>query len=228
MPAVTTYPAPRGNPFVAPESPAAGGGGFWNFMDRNRQQASPGGQAGGSGAPGAFRGPGEALSWEAEQLRRRQPGREARAGRLQGYGDSLLLDPTRAANLFQGQYAQTAAALAAPQQRQFADTVRGVAGNTAARFGGNASTEENRQVNAASDLFSRNLAEQIAGLSAQSVGAGTQYAFGVNQAGEQAMSDQDRVTAMILQAVAGYPEKQKSNFGSQALGTAIGVGASLL
>lgn len=86
-----------------------------------------------------------------------------------------LKNPAAPGQAYQGFFNEAAQGYAAPAMRDFAKTLSGVQANTAARFGGNASTEESRQEYNTSDLFSRNLSEALARLAPQAAQLGLQY-----------------------------------------------------
>lgn len=167
------------------------------------------------GLPGGFRGAQEGLGrYVNTRLSPEQYGAEGRAGTLAGRYDSALADPRGQAGLFQSFYGDAANALAAPAMRDFRNTLAEVQGNTAARFGGNASSEESRNIYNTSDLFSRNLAEQIAGLAPQAVNAGMNYTSQLGQAAGNAADERDRLSQMILSGIGGYgAAKKKTNLG---------------
>lgn len=156
--------------------------------------------------------------------RQRQVGRMARSDRLAGAADQALLDPTGTADRF-GSYFQTAAqGIAAPALRDFANTLSNVQGSTAARFGGNASTEETRNGFNASDLFSRNLSEALARLAPQQAQMGLDYAGQLQGSAAGAAGEEDRLRGDIIQLVGTQkPAKQKKSVLGTIAGTAAGI-----
>lgn len=134
--------------------------------------------------------------------------------------DAALANPTGTADLFSKYYQSAANALAAPAMRDFTNTLSGVTGNVAARFGGNASSEESRQAYNTADLFSRNLSESIAGLAPQAAAAGMAYTNMLGQATQQYASNRDRLASLILGGLTYQPAKQPG--AGSAIGGALG------
>lgn len=180
------------------------------------------------GAPGSFRDQRTQVGYEVNKLRGQLPKRNERENRINDLYDQSLADPIATAGKFEKGFGDAAAAWAAPQQREFANTITGVAGNVAARFGGNASSEEQRQVGKASDDFTRNLSEQIAQLAPQAFQAGQQYTDALGGASRDANERSDRIRQMILEGVLGIHDKQKTNVFGQALGAAGAVAGAVL
>lgn len=96
------------------------------------------------------------------------------AGLYSLYG-SALADPAAQGRKFTGFFNEAAQGIAAPAMRDFSQQLATVGANTAARFGGNASTEEQRNVYNTSDLFSRNLSEALSRLAPQAAQMGQNY-----------------------------------------------------
>lgn len=154
---------------------------------------------------------------------------EERQGRMQdrqGAYDRALDDPTGTANLFRSYFDEAARGIAAPAMRDFGNTLAGVQGNTAARFGGNASSLEQKNVYNTSDLFSRNLSDALARLAPQAAGMGLNYTNMLGGAAGEASSERDRLTQLILSGIGQYAQPQKR--GGNLLGAlAGGVGGFL-
>jgi hypothetical protein len=139
------------------------------------------------------------------------------AGLYDLYG-SALADPAAAGHKFQGFFDEAARGITAPAMRDFTNTLSGVQANTAARFGGNASSEESRQTYNTSDLFSRNLAEALARLAPQAAQLGQNYTSELGGAARGATSELDDL-------LRGFdPTKLKrGNALAKILGTGLGV-----
>lgn len=180
------------------------------------------------GAPGSFRDQRTQVGYEVNKLRGQLPKRNARENRINDLYDQSLADPIGTADKFKQGFSDYATAWAAPQQREFRDTISGVAGNVAARFGGNASSEEQRQVNAAGDRFSGNLTEGIARLAPEAFQAGAQYTQALGGASEDANARSDRIRALIMEGVLGIRDKQKTNVFGQIVGAVGGAAGALL
>ncbi len=144
--------------------------------------------------------------------------RSARSTGLYDLYGSALADPTGQTAKYQGAFDTAAQGMAAPAMRDFTQQLASVQGNTAARFGGNASTEENRGVYNTSDLFSRNLSEALARLAPQAVTAGQ------NATGELGTAARG-ATGELDQALGGFdPTKlKKGNALAKILGTGLGI-----
>jgi len=144
------------------------------------------------------------------------------AGLYDLYG-SALADPVAQGRKFQGFFDEAAHGIAAPAMRDFDQSLATVSANTAARFGGNASSEEQRNVYNTSDLFSRNLSEALARLAPQAAQMGQNYTGELGTAARGATSELD-------QLLMGFdPTKLKKSNGLAKLGgTALGIGANLL
>ncbi len=153
------------------------------------------------------------------QLYGEMPERYGRAERGYGRYENYLEDPTAAGKQFQGFYETAAQGIAAPAMRDFNKELSSVGANVAARFGGNASSEEGRQDYNTSDLFSRNLTEALARLAPQAAQQGLEYGNQLGEAAHGAVGEQDRLTQLILEGMQTKTPK-KSNFLAQLLGTA--------
>jgi hypothetical protein len=179
------------------------------------------GKAGGTGLQQT------AAKQEVGYLRPQTVARGERADYLTGMGDQYLADPTKAIGMFRGLYDEYARGFAAPQQRDFLNNVRGVAGNVAARFGGNASSEEQRVVGRASDDFSRNLTESLSRTAVDAGQAGMQYGNQLVGAGQAARSEQDRLEALLAQYIGQLQQKKQGKdflgVAGQLAGTAAAV-----
>lgn len=152
--------------------------------------------------------------------------RTTRMGERQGAYDQALSDPTGTANLFRSYFDEAAQGIAAPAMRDFGNTLASVQGNTAARFGGNASSLEQKNVYNTSDLFSRNLSEALARLAPQAAGMGLQYTGMLGQAAGEASGERDRLSQLILSGIGQYGQPKPK--GGNLLGAlAGGVGGFL-
>lgn len=112
---------------------------------------------------------GQTLSNEYQQ----GMGQQGLAGQMY---QQALANPTAAADQYGKYFQQAADAYTKPAMQQFNQDLARTQGATAARFGGNASSEEGRNVYNTSNLFSQNLTNALAGLAPQQVSAGQQYA----------------------------------------------------
>lgn len=176
------------------------------------------------GLPGSFRGTQQAAGqFNGAYLLPQEEEATLRAHDLAGRYDTELADPTHAAGLFSSFYDKAAQGFAAPAMRDFANTLSGVQANTAARFGGNASNEEGRNVYNTSDLFSRNLSESLARLAPQAVSQGLDYTGQLGQAAGGAANERDQLNQQILSGINMYGAKKKKG---NLLGTVLGAVAS--
>lgn len=125
-------------------------------------------------------------------------GRTQREQNISGLFDNALANPTGTADLFGKYFQQAAEGYSAPALRDFTGAIQGVSANTARRFGGNASTEENRQVSGAGDMFSRNLTEALARLAPEQVAAGQAYTNELGQAQSAAAGQSDTLKSLLL------------------------------
>ncbi len=183
---------------------------------------------GGSGAMKGFQ----------QGLSRNLVGRTQREQGLSGLYDNALANPTGTADLFGKYFQQAAQGYAAPLMRDFTGALSGVAGNVARRFGGNASSEENRAAGRASDLFSRNLSESLAQLAPQQAQAGMEYTGLLGQ-GQQAAAGQSDILKELLLGSLGQTQGQGQglnigsilgSIGGTALGSLVGqpgIGAAI-
>lgn len=130
--------------------------------------------------------------------------RDARARGLQGQSDQFLSNPGNF-TIFRDMYADTANAIAAPAMRDFQNTLAVSQANTAARFGGNASSEEARVGYNTSDLFSRNLSESLARLAPQAIGQGMQYGGMLMSNANAATGQADDIRQMIYSSIINKP-----------------------
>lgn len=176
------------------------------------------------GLPGSFRGTQQgAGAFNAAYLIPQEEDATLRAHDLAGRYDTELADPTHAAGLFSSFYDKAAQGFAAPAMRDFANTISGVQANTAARFGGNASSEEGRNVYNTSDLFSRNLSESLARLAPQAVSQGLDYTGQLGQAAGGAANERDQLNQQVLSGINMYgAKKKKGNLLGAALGAVTG------
>lgn len=197
---------------------------------RMQQNRSPFGFMGGgnNGPKGISGSQSGQTKYTLKGFRQQLPGRDARTQRLTDLYDQNLANPTGAADQFSGYFQKAAEGFAAPALRDFRDSVQGVAGNVASRFGGNASSEEQRQVGQASDSFSRNLTESLSRLAPEALQAGQQYTQMLGDASGGAQDRADRIRQMILEGVLGIRDKPKSNTFGQIVGTGLGVAGALL
>lgn len=155
------------------------------------------------------------LAPEAEYRSRRSRGADS------AYDDALN-DPVGTAGLFRGFYQDAADAFTAQAGRDFQRNIGTVAGNIGRRFGGNASSYEQAQVNKAGDVFSRNLTENLAGLAPQAAAQGLQYTGMLGQRSQNAAGNYDQIQQLILQALMQQRNNEKSK-GSGLLGKLGGV-----
>lgn len=124
-------------------------------------------------------------------------GRSERTSGLYGLYGSALADPAAQGRKFSGFFDQAAQGIAAPAMRDFTNQLAGVQASTAARFGGNASTEEQRNVYNTSDLFSRNLSEALARLAPQAAQMGQNYTSELGGAARGSEQGLDQLLAMF-------------------------------
>lgn len=194
--------------------------GFYDNLLQRRQAGALGGLS------GAFRGAQQgAGDFNANYLLPEEENATLRAHSLAGQYDTALSDPNKTAGLFSSFYNTAAQGIAAPAMRDFRNTLSNVQANTAARFGGNASSEESRNIYNTSDLFSRNLSESLARLAPEAVGQGLQYTSQLGEAAGQSAGERDRLNSLILQGVGMYGQpKKKGNIG----GLLGGIAGSIL
>lgn len=198
-----THPKKKGSPGDVPEGPYAGG------------------------LPGAFRGPGDAASrYLKNYLLPQEQGRRERAGALQGQYDAALADPAAQGQKFSDFFRTAADAYGAQANRDFGNTLARTQASTAARFGGNASSEESRNVYNTSDLFARNLTEQLAGYAPQAAQMGLNYTGMLGNAAGQAQGEMDDLSRMILAGIGMFPQKEKK--GGDIFGALVGGGIGYL
>lgn len=147
-------------------------------------------------------------------------GQARRADALYG---AALGDPTGTANQF-GEFFRTAAeGFSRPALEDFRQNIGRVQANTAARFGGNVSGEEFRQVDRASDLFSRNLTDALARLAPQQLQAGMDYTGQLGQRAGFLANQFNTSRSMLGQGIQGLP--QGGGLFGTLLGTALGIGS---
>ena len=162
------------------------------------------------------------LSPEAEYRRQRSHDTSQRF-------DTALGDPTGTADMFGDYFQRRADALSAGANREFGRTIGTVSANIGSRFGGNASTYEQSQVNRAGDVFSRNLTEQLAGLAPEQAQLGLQYTGMLGDASAQQTAEYDQILQMIQQALQfqrqGEKDQKKGGIAG-AIGGALGGIAS--
>lgn len=118
------------------------------------------------------------------------------AGLYDLYG-SALADPAAQGRKFQGFFDEAAQGIAAPAMRDFTNQLTTVGANTAARFGGNVSSEEQRQTYNTSDLFSRNLSEALARLAPQAAQMGQNYTGELGTAARGSEAGLDELLGMF-------------------------------
>ena len=147
--------------------------------------------------------------------------RRERSGRTNELYDAALADPGAVADQYGDYFRQAAEGYAAPQQREFQNTVGRTAANVAGRFGGNASSIELSAVNRAGDDFSRNLTEGLARLAPEQVAAGQRYTDQLGGAASEASSQYDRALMMLMEALRFRREGEKKKGG--LLGAVGGV-----
>jgi hypothetical protein len=124
-------------------------------------------------------------------------GRAQRTGDLYSLYGSALADPAAQGRKFSGFFDEAAHGIAAPAMRDFGNQLAGVQASTAARFGGNASTEEQRNVYNTSDLFSRNLSEALARLAPQAAQMGQNYTSELGGAARGSENSLDELLSMF-------------------------------
>jgi hypothetical protein len=203
--------------------------GIWDDL-RRRQAAAhqtglERGQAFAQGSPytGLAGNKGRATKGFSRQLYGEMPERYGRTQELQGRYDSALADPAGTAGQFTDFFKRAAQGFAAPAQRDFEHSVSNVQANTAARFGGNASGEELRNVYNAGDAFSRNLTESLSQLAPQEAEMGLRHTGQLGEAAGRGADEQDRLAQLILAAI------QSGGGGvdwGKILGTAGGIAAA--
>lgn len=134
-----------------------------------------------------------------------------------------LANPQQNAQMYGSFFQQAGNAIAQPALQDFNQELAGVQGNTAARFGGNASTEEQRNVYNTSNLFSRNLANSLAALAPQQISAGQAYTNQLGQAYGQASANQAALRNSILSGLSPGANTQYVDPSSQVLPALIGA-----
>lgn len=166
--------------------------------------------------------------WANQDLLPSLDERQERGNRLQGQADDALADPVGTAGLFRGFYQDAAEGFTAPAMRAFQSQSQELGANVASRFGGNVSGEEIRQTNAFQDQFSRNLAEQLAGLAPQAAQQGMAYTGQLQQAAGNATGEADILRQLLLSGILGTKRGRKKKGGGilGAIGGAIGGVAS--
>lgn len=171
---------------------------------------------------------------DARRVRHRTLGPEAEYRRDRSHTtaqrfDTALGDPTGTADLFGDYFQKRADALSTGANREFGRTIGTVSANIGSRFGGNASTYEQSQVNRAGDVFSRNLTENLAALAPQQAQMGLDYTGMLGNASAQQTAEYDQILQMIQQALQfqrqGEKDKKKGGIAG-ALGGALGGIAS--
>lgn len=145
-------------------------------------------------------------------------GRSARSAGLYDLYGSALADPAAQGRKFQGFFDEAAHGIAAPAMRDFTNQLATVGANTASRFGGNVSSEEQRQTYNTSDLFSRNLSEALARLAPQAAQLGQNYTGELGTAARGSEAGLDELLGMF------DPKKLAKGKGlTKILGTAAGA-----
>lgn len=190
----------------------------WQIYTRARQNAQS------RGAPLTGLGGGALKNNDRLRLRTLVPDAEYRRNRshdLNTQFDTALADPVGTAGLFRGFYQDAADAYTAQAGRDFQRNIGTVAGNIGRRFGGNASSYEQAQVNKAGDVFARNTSEALAGLAPQAAAQGLQYTGLLGNAAAQGTNDYQQMLQLLLDSL----KFQRS--GEQKSGLLGGVGAAL-
>jgi len=150
-------------------------------------------------------------------------------GRANEFGDMLsgrFADPTGGANAYLPFFQQAAEGAAAPQMRDFQNIIGTRAANVAGRFGGNASTEEQRVVQRTGDDFSRNLTEALARVGPQAIGAAQNSTGQMISAQGQAGNQQADFLQMLLSGA--DKQKEKGNVWGKLLGAGAGAAGGFL
>ena len=192
--------------------------GFGGSGPTRSQEGTPYGEY--WGGKGAMKGFQQGLSGDLV-------GRTQREQNLSGLFDQYLENPTSAADLYGKYFQQAAEGYAAPALRDFTGAIKGVSANTARRFGGNASTEENRQVSNAGDMFSRNLTESLAQLAPEQVAAGQAYGNQLGTAQANAAGQSDTLKSLLLASLNSTVNTSGTDWG-QILGKIGGTIAGTL
>lgn len=145
------------------------------------------------------------------------------AGRVAGYDQGLskyFNDPTSGANDYLPFFQKAAGAASAPALRDFTQTQTTLGANIASRFGGNASSEESRQLTNSGDLFSRNLTEALARIGPQAITAGQTRGSQLLSARGQAGGEQQDFMQMLMEML---NQKEEAPWWQKALGTGAGI-----
>ena len=150
----------------------------------------------------------------------------ATANAVSGQYYDALYNPTKTADMFGGYVKQQAQGITDPAMRDFSQTLDKSRASSAARFGGNGSTEEQRGVYNTSDLFSRNLSEALARLAPESAQLGLQYTGQLGAASNAANTNANTQAGLIFSSLTA--EQQKDPFWQKLLGIAVGAGAGFL
>ncbi len=181
---------------------------------RPRVGLTPSFEVPGGGAPvagqGTYRGVGKfkkAGERFTQQLYGEMPERYGRSAAAYGHLTDYLNDPTAAGKMYQGFFDTAARGISDPAMRDFNKEVTGVQASTAARFGGNASSEEGRNIYNTSDLFTRNLTEALARLAPQAAQLGQNLGTQYQTAATGAVSEQDQLARMILEGISANKKK---------------------
>src|SRR3990172_4377404 len=213
-----------------PRRPASSGPGYFDTPVQGGQvRTAAAGPYGGLGRK--FGRAGEVFT---RQLYGEAPERYGRAQRAYGRYEGYLDDPTAAGRQFQDFFGEAARGISDPAMRDFSQQLAGVQGSTAARFGGNASSEESRNVYNTSDLFSRNLSDDLARLAPQAAGMGMEYGNQLGAAAHGAVNEQDQLSQMILAGIVGNKKKGfdwgklLGQLGGAAIGTLIAPGVGTM
>jgi hypothetical protein len=173
----------------------------------------------GGSIKGQYQGLGQYLST--------QLGRTGTAGgNINAILQRYLSNPTETASSYLPFFQNAAEAAAAPALRDFKSSIAGQAANVAKRWGGNASTTEQRQVNRAGDLFSRNLTESLAQVGPAAVQAGQNYGSQTISAAGMYGNQQAQLAQLILQSI--YGQQGQGSSWARIAGTILGGAGGFL
>jgi hypothetical protein len=142
--------------------------------------------------------------------------------------DAALGDPRKQAEMFRSMYADSANAMAAPIMRNFQSALSNNAGLNMSRFGGQGgSTEQGKGEFNTADVFSRNLAEVIAGQGSNAVDAGMNFTDRLQNNANAAAGNADQSVQNVA-AASQSTAKKKGGFGKflgGLAGSAVGAAA---
>lgn len=162
---------------------------------------------------------------EAGQARR---GRTAAKFSLEELLTRQLADPAGTAGQFLPFFEKAQQATLAPVQRQFGRDIKGVAASTAARFGGAATSEEQRQTQLAGELFAREASEAAARVGPQAITAGQQQTQLTRGARGDISAEEAQLRQLILAAILGQQEEDGFDLASFLGTVGGGVAGTLL